>query len=311
MKNRSLFLLTMIVIFSLIIAGCGGSGAALSDKQVASDLQIELDNTGLGGDGGAKITSVENEKSSSEDNRFNAHYVVEAEGKYIDYVLNADVAYFKYDQGWAMESCEWTYVSHNVARYPDDEEIKQLLNDAGLGNAELVETTKESNQISCATRNEFTWTKFINGYVEMTSQWVCSAENGEFYLSGQYETGTMIVPNKKLEGTWNLIETVDTGAVSVSNVTENGFVVDVNSASLKKENISMELSNSKFFPEDGYVMLSYNGTDSEGHSMRIDIRMYDDLREYMGVTCDVTWDIVLYTGRNNAAVTYAYINTKE
>lgn len=179
-KIGKIFAILVMVSFGLI--GCSSGGNAPSEKQIKEDLQQCLQGETIE----YNITKCTVDQSMTEENSYNASLTLEAEGKYSDYILSANVNYTKYDQGWSMDYWDSEQQSYQLVRYPTENDMDELL-DNRVGQVSKALQYPTYNTLSTGNETvtyEGTVNYEVNNYAtltgDVTSTWVYNSYQDTF-----------------------------------------------------------------------------------------------------------------------------------
>lgn len=171
-KIGKILVILMMISFGLV--GCSSGGKAPSEKQIKEDLQQCLQGQAIE----YNITKCTIDQSMTEENSYSASLTLEAEGKYSDYILSANVSYTKYDQGWSMEYWDSNQQSYELVRYPTEDDMDELL-DNRVGQVSKALQYPTYNTLSTGNETvtyEGTVNYEVNNYAtltgDVTSTWV-------------------------------------------------------------------------------------------------------------------------------------------
>lgn len=276
MKKIKFALVAFILcaIVGVLLTGCSGSSKP-SNKQILDDLQKSFAEQHASDYKKSDISKFTVELSESDEKTYVANLLVTAKSKsgYAEICWSADVEYFKYDQGWRMEDCDWDYESDafKVVKYPNKAELTEIITkllDTDI-KLEKFEILKNESKINCQVRTSVDWCEYASGelvshltleYSRYSDSWIDKYEKNRKShtnrlvidskrISDEYDKFTL---TKSLAGTYDLkdemtvgvgekqlitsIEAayVTSGDVVIGNVTQNGFHLRCKSMNIDK-----------------------------------------------------------------------------
>lgn len=209
-------------------------GKKVDDKMIEEDLRNSL----FSYNENLTIVAFELEKSITEDTKYTATYSVEANGKYADFRMTAEAVYLKYDQGWSMDSCYWIEDGYEISRYPDMEDMDELLpirEEYSVSNSEYVGSFSNATYHTVSTNGDtvisegtfkssslpyaenFCMTGSVITYWEYYSRW------DTWYVSYEEIMWEEAVDDMILNGEW--VEEDDKSIICINNQTEQSMEI--------------------------------------------------------------------------------------
>ena len=168
MKKIKFALVAFILcaIVGVLLTGCSGSSKP-SNKQILEDLEKSFSEAS-----DAEVMDIDKfqvELSESDEKTYVANLLVTAKSKsgYAEIYWSVDIEYFKYDQGWRMEDCDWEYNANSfkVVKYPNKAELTEIITkllDTDI-KLEKFEILKNESKINCQVRTSVDWCEYASG----------------------------------------------------------------------------------------------------------------------------------------------------
>ena len=259
-----------------LLVSCG-SEKTPSDETIQADISASLQEYNPV----FTFTGFTTEKSLSDEGHYSATLNVEAASKYADYQLSCDINYTKYDQGWIMDSSSWSVSGYEVARYPSQEELEPLIleADSRFYNYFFVDLLCEGDTVTYLAERAPTEQEYIS-FSDIREGMQCQydPESDSWLPSNHAETSANFTLKDTLEGTW-----YDSwsGTFVVSNLTDTGFDLSLDSSRLSFDATYIDLSEASRSPS-GYTLLHYKGS--------VDCEIEED-GVWHADTADITIDI--------------------
>lgn len=250
MKKLSL-ILALLCVFLLV--SCG-SEKTPSDELIRADVAASLQeyNPSL------SFTSSTVEKSISNEDNYTVTLNVQAASTYADYQLVCDAHYTKYDQGWMMDSSNWSVSGYKVVRYPSKEELEPLMLefDDSFWSYPCVDIQCEDETITYIGERTGVSNEYVDfPAIQQITQWYYEPEGDCWTPSGENEYSLEFTLKDTLEGTWRDSEG---GTYIVSNVTDTGFDLSAKTRQLMFETTHIDF-NEATMNELGYKSVRYEG----------------------------------------------------
>ena len=158
----------LCAILGVLLTGCSG-GSKPSNKQILEDLEKSFSEEKSSNAEVMDIDKFQVELSESGEKTYVANLLVTAKSKsgYAEIYWTADIEYFKYDQGWRMEDCDWDYESDafKVVKYPNKAELTEIITkllDTDI-KLEKFEILKNESKINCQVRTSVDWCEYASG----------------------------------------------------------------------------------------------------------------------------------------------------
>ena len=199
-------------------------------------------------------------KSLTEDKTYTAEYNVTAESKYAQFHYVANISYTMYDQGWSMNSCEWTYVDYKVIRYPCENDLEDLEN---LQEVEALVNpvfTADANFVLATSLITADWSTYATGSAERITRWTYNS------YSDRWDYVDTVIHNNKVQLTDAGIEFLNE-ALDISNFTETGFDVTFENEVFRADSTFVGIKDDMtFFTEDKIYLRFFSLNDREFYS---------------------------------------------
>ena len=307
MKRPVTILLALIML--LCITGCGTKQTEPSKNTIKDDLQNQLTEFQTQS-GNYHLDVLEHEviKSLTEDKTYSAQINVTAKSQYAEFYYIAEVAYTLYDQGWAIDSCEWEMLDYEVVAYPSEEELSFLLDDARVLSLESRELNHDGDLFFVSGINKLDWCPYFIGeeYTTLTYQYNISNDQWDHYDSKTGETVYKLTSD--FEKAW--AKNVTDPGMKISNVTETGFEISTDNQSVRAKSHRVELDVTttneinKYSGEDFYMCFRSEGnidvTDVKGNyaqsgQLGISVLFYREPKKSSGNTYDMMCSYALTT----------------
>ena len=127
MKKILCILLAVILLFLFCACGTDESAKAPGENLIRADIQKSLSEYQSKQDACAlTIQDYQTVQSLTENDSYTAQITVTAESKYAQFHYTANIAYFRYDQGWIMDSCQWNSTGYEIVRYPNGDDLEDV-----------------------------------------------------------------------------------------------------------------------------------------------------------------------------------------
>lgn len=265
---------TMLVFFMsvLLLTGCSDNGgnSRPSNKQILCDLQDSFleyfqeeytyydpyeRERSSSFDFEMIVSDFEIELSQTEDKTFTASVNAIAKATYADFYWPAEIAYTKYDQGWAIDSCSWGEYTYETVRYPSKDEIEQMISDLHITSAQKGDITHSENQIHYSIKAEANWSEYASGSATSVITWEYDDRNDDWYYDKTETEEGIFKLSKKLEGRWPVYGDEKYGGyISISNVTDTGLDVSVDSSYYQHSTTHFDLTKGDISWNNGGVL---------------------------------------------------------
>lgn len=299
--------LILVFVLCLSLCACGGSSnvsettetisktptpeasiaTAPENQMILADLQNSLRQNHMDAYG-YEVTMHDFSvvKSKTEDDLYTAELSVLAESQFAEFSYIANVEYTKYDQGWLMDSCTWELSNHTVTKYPDETLRTSLLSAQGLADLDDVEFITEGNTIICRG----SMNKDLNVYLDIKSEiqavWTYDLYSNSWILEDSLDEKCTFAFNERLEGEHNLEKMYGSGTMTISNVYDRGFDLQITTDRYTTETFSVWVDSESWDIDDNAFLslylvnpvVQYNG-ESTG-DFYISVTFYTDMHMY-------------------------------
>lgn len=270
-KKLMLLLAVMLLLCSCGQQSAGGSAASPNsnrpvsgnkkagpgEDQLLADMQesLSLYHAGIYGYD-VPISEYEIERSLTEDNCYSAQINVTANSVYAKFNYVASVSYTHYDQGWGLDLCDWELNGWQIVNFPEEEKITGwYLNRVAKSSspdvaerisleesATITTTTYENGDISCMGKVPFEWNDAFLTQARLCVTWAYDPYTDYWVLSNEESDEVSCTPTKELEGIYELTPS-GWGDVTISNVTDSGFNIQIETRSYNTDTIYVSLDD--------------------------------------------------------------------
>ena len=276
------------------------NGVRPSDNLLHKDLQDRL-TMHLAGCTPQTVSEFAVVLSQTEEKSYVASLTVMTQSVYADFTWTVEVGYTKYDQGWVMTDCNWREYSYEVVRYPGEDAIRQLLAEQGLAGTQQKQLLCQGEEIQYVYDCNADWSAYATGSGVSAAVWNYDAYSDQWKYKGTENRGTTATITEELAGTWELHQ--EYGLVTIQNVTETGFDVDISTRKYCVSSQHFVLKDARISQEDGgkFVITFTNdrmpfqqGTDILDGAAEIVITLPKSTTETLGETCDFAMEISIF-----------------
>lgn len=262
---------TFSMLLIVLFAGCGSSKAPSKSK-----IQEDLNEITTDGRPYMEISDCKVLQSKSEKDSYTATIEVHGNGNYAEYEMLADVSYTLYDQGWKLDSSDWSIQDYTIITYPSETEMADLVSQE-FEDTTYRQMTCSGNEIYCISESDaYEGFDYVTGkklttsvwvYNELIGLWSCDTERTEIEYDCQV--------SKKLEGFWESYFSDDPSlGISITNVTATGFDVECTTFNTNIVHVEMEEDS------DG---LTFTGTGGTGQTI-LGLKENADVKVYIHIT---------------------------
>ncbi|WP_278453726.1 hypothetical protein [Thomasclavelia spiroformis] len=200
----------------LITSGCSNNANQPDNDLIKNDLKTSLTEYKEFLD----LNDYKIDKSKTEDKTFTATIYVTANGQYATHSLVAEVSYTRYDQGWQMDTCDWSNLEFSITNYPQSEEIIQW-NDYIEKNVIIKDIDGHNSFLTVHRIINTNVSKYIHISDEEKKNYEYNPENRFWDEATTENIDTQVSVDKEIEGTYY---SIDEGMVTkISDVNGNSF----------------------------------------------------------------------------------------
>ena len=200
----------------LITSGCSDNSNQPDNDLIKNDLETSLTEYKEF----LFLDDYKIDKSKTEEKTFTATIDVTANGQYATHSLVAEVSYTRYDQGWQMDTCDWSNLEFIITNYPQPEEIMKWNN--YIDKDVTIENIDGDNDILNIHRVINTdVTKYIHISEKEIENYNYNSEIGLWEYSRTEDIEDLITVDKEIEGTYYSID--NSYVIQISEVNEGTF----------------------------------------------------------------------------------------
>lgn len=254
-------LLFALLLCICLLCSCSSKSTSPTDAMLKEDLSTSLREYAPI----QEFKDFEVETSLTEENSYTATVSVNTSNEFSEAVFQADLQYTQYDQGWKIDSCNWTLSDYSVIAYPDVEYLTPLVQTE----PDNVEATPSKSpfftQQTCTSvvpiGDGSIWcdgialgdsNKYATEQYAFTSQWVYDPLHAGWSCSNYCWSCTTVFED--LSGSWPSVHAPGE-TITISNFTQDGF--DVRCSALKTNTVHVEKVYNPQWP-------TYTGTGASG-----------------------------------------------
>ena len=254
MKKSMCMLLAVMVLFLFAACGSESTAKAPGEDLVQTDIQNALSEYhAMQGACALEVKEHQLTKSLTQDKTYTAEYNVTAESRYAQFHYTANIAYTLYDQGWAMDSCEWTYVDYEVIRYPDGDSLADLDNQDEVDALVNPVFTGSANFFQANSLISTDWSPYATCTTERVTRWTYNS------YSDRWDYLDTVIGNNKVQLTDTLVDFL-TEALDIRDFTGTGFDVEASNEFFQVDTTHVELIDSSCFFSDDYIRIHFQSS---------------------------------------------------
>lgn len=243
MKKTLCILLAMMLLLSLTACGADLRTEGPTEDMLHADLQQSLSDYRIENDRyPIEIKECQIVKSLTKDKTYTAEVNVIAESVYAEYEYGANVVYTLYDQGWDMDSCDWSSYGYEAVRYPSEDELE------GLENSDVIKTISSpilngnGNYFQVSGNQNVDWSQYVSINSECAMLWYYNERYDSWAYYRTENNQTEYVLNAAFEKAWR--ESINLAKAADGIFSVDGIQVELESSNLHEDEISLVFESS-------------------------------------------------------------------
>lgn len=251
MKKILCILLAVIVLFLFCACGTDESAKAPGENLIRADIQKSLSEYQSKQDACAlTIQDYQTVQSLTENDSYTAQITVTAESKYAQFHYTANIAYFRYDQGWIMDSCQWNSTGYEIVRYPNGDDLEDVEDRYIVQDMKAPVFTGENNTLTVTNRTVVDWSAYVTGSTESVATWEYDPHSDSWdYQDTVNHTSEYLLTDAFADTIAEIFE--------CSNFSENGFDITTDNEYFRVDPTHVELSEYSSRFEEDLVLLVF------------------------------------------------------
>lgn len=259
MKRMSVFFVMCILLITLF--GCSKAPSEPSNAIISEDLQKEFkEYCEYSSSYPLDYVSCEIIKSLTDEKTYSAEIQVTAKSKYANIYYTTNVEYILYDQGWAMDSCQWKMKDYEVIEYPEQWEIQFFPQSHHIENLEVTEVKGYENCVAVSGINKIDWSPYVTGEENITVVWEYDIDDDDWRYSHKEQSNTSYSLTPEFASAWTQRTSV-TGNVAISNVSTTGFDISDSTDLHKLDTYHVELVETEFETNKNILWLTFSNPE--------------------------------------------------
>lgn len=254
MKKAICLALAMIVLFVFAACGANSTVKVPDEDLIREDLQKSLsEHQSMQGACALEVQDHQIIKSLTEDKSYSTEVEVTAESKYAQFHYTANVTYTLYDQGWSMDSCEWTYVDYEVIRYPDEKSLEDLNNQEEVDAMVNPEFTGNADYLQVHSLIITDWSPYATGSTDRITKWTYNSYSDRWdYIDTAIHHGQVRPTDACVEA---LIKTLN-----IHDFAETGFDLEADNQYFQVDTIHVELKVDQSVLNEDKIILHFQSS---------------------------------------------------
>ena len=288
MKKSWCILLAILLLLSFAACGSDSQDHQPTEDMLKADLQNSLTEYRVENDRyPIPLKEIQITKSLTEEKTYTAEIKVAAESAYAEYEYIANVAYTLYDQGWAMDSCDWGYYGYEVVRYPGEDELTNLENSGVIQTLADPVLHGEKSYFYVTGMRTIDWSPYVIASSECSLIWHYYEKDDSWDFDREEDNNTQYELTTAFEEAW---ESTIINAQAVDNQFSVGDLeVVLDHVNLKEDKIS----------------ILFESSGGHGVSLRINVTIFREPMSRNGSDYDM--EILIGKTKGNVTdVTYRY-----
>ena len=237
-------------------------------------------------------------KSITNDNVYSAQISVAANSKYAEHHFTADVIYTLYDQGWIIDSCQWTVGEYSVIAYPTQEELIQFPDGNILLGATNLEFVNEGFITYVSFTKTFEWGPYATGEESFTTEWCYDPACDQWTRLNTY---TNKISPSLSSSLFDILPTNEHYfTYEIRNQDEAGFDIRIKDDRVRTDWIRVEFSTVYIDSPDTFMRITLANNDIEFYEktysrtnpgmLEVTIEVHQDIRNLGNEQYNISFD---------------------